>query len=175
MPRKFLKKWTPDPAKLKAQRHLRFFGDVLHASYLWQFNRGSVAKACAIGFFCMWIPVPFQTVLAAVGAVFFRANLPVSVALVFITNPLTMPPMFYFCFKIGALLIGTPAQKFNFELSIGWLANGMLLIWKPFLLGVSLVAVVSSVIAYYGTLLLWRLHILQKLRSGRALKTRRRQ
>ncbi|MHB8121170.1 MAG: DUF2062 domain-containing protein [Desulfuromonadaceae bacterium] len=175
MPRKFLKKWTPDPAHLKAHKHLRFLGDALHASHLWQFNRGNVAKACAIGFFCMWIPVPFQTVLAAAGAVLFRVNLPVSVALVFITNPLTMPPMFYFCYKVGALLLGTPAQKFNFELSMDWLANGMLLIWKPFVLGVSLVAVVSSVVAYYGTLLLWRLHIVQRLRNSRAVKSKRQQ
>ncbi|MHC1699003.1 MAG: DUF2062 domain-containing protein [Geobacteraceae bacterium] len=175
MPRKFLKKWTPDPSKLKANRHLRFFGDALHASFLWQFNRVNVAKACAIGIFFMWIPAPFQAVLAAAGAVFFRANLPVSVALVFISNPLTTPPMIYFCYKIGALLLGIPAQKFNFELSIDWLANEMLLIWKPFVLGVSLVAVVSSVVAYYGTLLLWRLHIIQKLRSSRAVRARRRQ
>jgi len=175
MPRKFLKKWTPDPEKLKTHRHLRFLGDALHASFLWQFNRGNVAKACAIGFFCMWIPVPFQTVLAAAGAVFFRANLPVSVALVFITNPFTMPPMFYFCYRLGTLLLGIPAQKFNVELSIDWLANGMLLIWKPLFLGVLLVAVVSSAVAYYSTLLLWRLHIIQKLRSSRAAKARRRQ
>jgi len=123
----------------------------------------------------MWIPVPFQTVLAAAGAVLFRVNLPVSVALVFITNPLTMPPMFYFCYKVGALLLGIPAQKFNFELSLDWLANGMLLIWKPFILGVSLVAVVSSAVAYYGTLLLWRLHIIQRLRNSREAKSRRQQ
>jgi uncharacterized protein len=174
MPRKFLKKWTPDPAKLKEHKHLRFLGDVLHASYLWQFNRVNVAKACAIGFFCMWIPVPFQTVLAAACAVFFRANLPVSVALVFITNPLTMPPMFYFCYKLGTVLLGIPAQKFNFELSIHWLANGMLLIWKPLFLGVALVAIVSSGAAYYGALLVWRLHIIQRLRSSRAARSRRR-
>lgn len=123
----------------------------------------------------MWIPIPFQTVLAAACAVFFRSNLPVSVALVFITNPLTMPPMFYFCYKIGTLLLGIPAQKINFELSIEFLADGMLLIWKPLFLGVSLVAVVSSVTAYYGTMLLWRLHIIQKLKNSRALKARRRQ
>lgn len=123
----------------------------------------------------MWIPVPFQTVLAAAGAVLFRVNLPVSVALVFITNPLTMPPMFYFCYKVGALLLGIPAQKFNFELSLDWLANGMLLIWKPFILGVSLVAVVSSAVAYYGTLLLWRLHIIQRLKNSREAKSKRQQ
>ncbi|MDD3293230.1 MAG: DUF2062 domain-containing protein [Geobacteraceae bacterium] len=175
MPRKFLKKWTPDPEKLKARRHLRLLGDTLHASFLWQFNRGNVAKACAIGIFCMWIPVPSQMLLAAIGAVYFRANLPVSVALVFVSNPLTTPAMSYFCYKLGAIILGIPAREFNFELSIDWLANGMLLVWKPFLLGVSLVAVVSSVVAYYGALLLWRLHIIQKLRSSRALRLRRRQ
>ncbi len=123
----------------------------------------------------MWIPVPFQTLLAAAGAVYFRANLPVSVALVFISNPLTTPAMSYFCYKLGAVLLGIPARKINFELSMDWLANGMLLVWKPFLLGVSLVAIVSTVVAYYGALLLWRLHIIQKLRSSRALRSKRRQ
>ncbi len=146
----------------------------MHASFLWQFNRGNVAKACAIGIFCMWIPVPSQMLLAAIGAVYFRANLPVSVALVFVSNPVTTPAMSYFCYKLGAILLGIPARKFNFELSIDWLANGMLLVWKPFLLGVSLAAVVSSVVAYYGALLLWRLHIIQKLRSNRALRLKRR-
>jgi uncharacterized protein len=170
MPRKFLKKWTPDPEKLREHKHLRFLGKALHASYLWQFSQNNVAKACAIGIFCMWIPVPFQTVLAAAGAVLFRANLPVSVALVFITNPLTMPPMFYFCYKLGTLLLGMPARQFNFELSMDWLTNGMLMIWKPLLLGVSLVAIISSATAYYGTFLLWRLHIIQKIRNRRLLK-----
>ncbi len=170
MPRKFLKKWTPNPESLKEHRHLRFLGTALHAAHLWQLNRSTVASACAIGVFCMWIPVPFQTVLAAVGAVLFRANLPVSVALVFITNPFTMPPMFYFTYKVGALLLGLPPQGFHFELSLGWLTTGMLQIWKPFVLGTSLVAVVTSLIAYYGALLLWNLHLFKRLRELRELR-----
>lgn len=174
MPRKFLRKWSPDPAKLKQHKHLQFLGDALHASFLWQLNRSNVARAFAIGIFCMWIPVPFQTVLAAVGAVLFRANMPVSVALVFITNPVTMPPMLYFAYKLGALLLGIPAQKFSFELRLDWLTNEMLLIWKPFALGLSLLAVTTSVLAYYGVLLFWRLHIVQKYKASRAFKAKSR-
>jgi len=175
MPRKFLRKWTPKPATLKEHKHLRFLGTALHAEYLWQLNRSSVARACAIGVFCMWIPVPFQTVLAAMGAILFRANLPVSVVLVFITNPFTMPPMFYFSYKIGALLLGLPPQGFKFELSLDWLTCGMLQIWKPFLLGTSLVAVATSLLAYYGALLLWNLHLIKRIRGVRKIRAGREQ
>lgn len=175
MPRKFLRKWTPKPAALKEHKHLRFLGTALHAEYLWQLNRSTVARACAIGVFCMWIPVPFQTVLAAMGAILFRANLPVSVVLVFITNPFTMPPMFYFTYKIGALLLGIPPQGFNFELSLSWLTNGMLKIWKPFLLGTSLTAVITSLLAYYGALLLWNLHLINRIRGVRRIRAEREQ
>lgn len=175
MPRKFLRKWTPHPTSLKEHKHLRFLGTALHAVHLWQMNRSTVARACAIGIFCMWIPVPFQTVLAALGAILFRANMPVSVALVFITNPLTMPPMFYFTYKIGALLLGLPPQKFNFELSLDWLTTGMLQIWKPFLLGTSLVAVVTSLLAYYGAQLLWNIHLFKRMKELRKIRSEREQ
>lgn len=175
MPRKFLKKWTPNPTTLKEHKHLRFLGTALHADYLWQLNRSTVARACAIGIFCMWIPVPFQTVLAAMGAILFRANLPVSVALVFITNPFTMPPMFYFSYKIGALLLGLPPQGFKFELSLSWLTNGMLHIWKPFILGTSLVAAVTSLLAYYGALLIWNVHLFRQIRIVRKIRAKREQ
>jgi hypothetical protein len=175
MPRKFLRKWTPHPTALKEHKHLRFLGTALHANHLWQLNRSTVARACAIGFFCMWIPVPFQTVLAAVVAILFRANLPVSVALVFITNPLTMPPMFYFTYKFGALLLGLPPKHFNFELSISWLTSGMLQIWKPLMLGTTLVAVTTSLLAYYGALLLWNLHLIKRIRGVRKFRANREQ
>jgi uncharacterized protein (DUF2062 family) len=49
-----------------------------------------------VGLFCAFIPVPFQMLLAAPSAIIFSANLPVSIALVWITNPITMPPIFFF-------------------------------------------------------------------------------
>jgi uncharacterized protein (DUF2062 family) len=37
-----------------------------------------------VGLFCAFIPVPFQMLLAAPSAIIFSANLPVSIALVWI-------------------------------------------------------------------------------------------
>lgn len=163
----------PDSDKLKQHKHLQFLGDTLHLPYLWQMNRRNVASAFAIGLFCMWLPIPLQSVLAAILAVIFRANLPLAVALVFITNPVTAPPMLYAAYKIGALLLGDSASDFNFEPSLEWLMNGFILIWKPLALGVSLLAVISGILGYYGIHLLWRLHLLQYLKKRRRRRRRR--
>jgi len=55
----------------------------------------------AVGLFCAFVPLPIQMLLAAAAAIIFRVNLPISVGLVWITNPVTIPPMFYFCYKVG--------------------------------------------------------------------------
>ncbi|MDQ7002853.1 MAG: DUF2062 domain-containing protein, partial [Ghiorsea sp.] len=131
MPRKLLKKYMPDPETIKNNKYLRVFGSLLHAKELWHFSRHTIAKAFAVGLFVGWIPVPFQMVIAAGGAILFRANLPMSVALVWITNPFTMPPMFYAAYKIGAMVMGLSEVPFEMELSLDWLINGALLIWQP--------------------------------------------
>jgi uncharacterized protein (DUF2062 family) len=81
--------------EIKGHKNLSFLGEKLHDPNLWHLNRRSVSAAFAIGLFAAWIPTPGQMVIAAIIALYFRANLPISVALVWITNPLTMPPMFY--------------------------------------------------------------------------------
>ncbi|MFN3786193.1 MAG: DUF2062 domain-containing protein [Thiothrix sp.] len=172
MPRKFLRKWYPDPEKLKEHKQLQFLGDTLNIPCLWYFNRRNVATAFAIGLGCMWLPIPFQSLLAAVLAVLFRANLPLSVVLVFITNPITMPPMLYGAYLLGANILGASTAGFNFEASLEWLTHGLLLIWKPFFLGVSIMAIASALLGYYGVQLLWRLHLLKHLKERRKRKQR---
>lgn len=65
-------------------------------------------------------------------AILCRVNLPISVALVWITNPLTMPPMFYAAYYLGAHLLGLPAV--DFELPVNWdgLRSVMATIGEPF-------------------------------------------
>ena len=65
MPKKTIKKLMPDHQKIKSNKHLQIFGDLLHNGNLWHLNRRSVAKAFAVGLFFAFVPVPFQMVLAA--------------------------------------------------------------------------------------------------------------
>ncbi|WP_305908512.1 DUF2062 domain-containing protein [Methylomarinum sp. Ch1-1] len=157
MPKKTIKKYMPNPEKLKEHKHLQFLGERLHEPNLWHLNRRSISLAFAIGLFVAWVPTPGQMAIAAVGAFYFRANLPVSVALVWVTNPLTMPPMFYFAYMSGLFLLGRELpNNNNFEFSIDSVMTSIGDIGGPFLFGCLILGIVSSTIGYFGMSLLWR-------------------
>ena len=159
MPKKLIKRWLPDQHTIKSNKHLQIFGDVLHDANLWHLNRRSASKAFAIGLFFAFIPVPFQMMLAAGSAIFFRANLPLSVALVWISNPLTIPPIFYACYKLGTILLGVPEQDFVFELTWDWVVSSLGTVSGPFLFGSGVCAVFFSIVGYFGINILWRISV----------------
>ena len=152
----------PKPHEIKNNKALSIFGTLLHDPNLWHMNRRSIAGAFMVGLFFAWWPVPFQMVLAAAGAILLRTNLPMSIALVWITNPLTMPPMFYFAYVVGTWIIDVPVVPFAMELSMEWLMNELSLIWKPFLTGCLVLAVISGAVGYFGMNYIWTHHVLKR-------------
>lgn len=162
MSKAFFKKYLPDPEKIKQHKNLQFLGERLHEPNLWHLNRRSVAKAFAIGLFCAWIPTPTQMAFAAITAFYLRANLPISVVLVWITNPITMPPLFYFAYRVGLWTMGQPSPAEGFEFSVDGLLSGLSDIWPPFLLGCFIIGVICSSIGYWGANYLWRQHIAKR-------------
>jgi len=157
MPRKFIKRFMPDHKKIREQKCLRFLGTCLHTPSLWHLNRHSVAGAFFIGLFCAFMPIPFQMVLAAVLAVFFQVNIPISVALVWLTNPVTMPPLFYFCYEIGQWILGLPDKEdFHFEANWQWMADLFSHGWQPFLLGCLVCGLIVGLVGYCAVHVLWR-------------------
>jgi len=162
MPRKFFQRFLPSPQTIKKNKTLQIFGDWLHDPNLWHLNRRSVAGAFAVGLFFAWMPVPFQMALAAGAAIWLRTNLPISVVLVWLTNPFTIPPMFYFAYLVGTWIIGEPPTDFSFELTFDWLLNELAASWKPFLVGCFTVAAISSVIGYFSIDAFWRYSVAKK-------------
>lgn len=156
MPKKLIKKFLPDPKMLKDHKHLKIFGRLIHDPNLWHLNRYSVATAFSVGFFFAFVPVPFQMVLAAAVAIVVHANLPISVALVWLTNPITMPPIFYFAYRLGAWILGHPPQKFKFEASMDWLIESMKTIGPAFLFGCFVCGVFLAVTSNIAVRLIWR-------------------
>ncbi|WP_164970052.1 DUF2062 domain-containing protein [Arcobacter sp. CECT 8983] len=116
MPRKKLKKVLPTHEKIQAQRFLKIFGKFLHKRELWSVSRRKVVGGVLIGIFVACLPMPLQMVLSTLLAIYFNVNLPISFALIFISNPITMPPLFYFEYKLGNLILGnTNPVEFNFH------------------------------------------------------------
>jgi uncharacterized protein (DUF2062 family) len=173
MPRKFLQRFMPSPQTVREHKILSMFGDWLHDPNLWHLNRRSAAGAFAVGMFFMWVPVPFQMVLAAGAAILIRTNLPLSVALVWITNPFTIAPMFYFAYKLGSWIVGVPPTEFIFELSMQWLSNELEAIWLPFLVGCFTMSAVSSVLGYFLIDWIWRYSVLRRRSSKRRARDSR--
>ncbi len=171
MPRKFLKQFIPSQ-KIQKEKSLGIFGELLHDKNLWHLNRRSVSVACAIGLFCAFIPIPFQMLLAAGLAIIFRCNLPISVALVWITNPITMPPLFFLAYKVGTWLTNVYPGPFDFELSLNWLFTELRERWQPFLMGCLFMGTLSGLIGFISARVLWRLYIVIFWRSRKLRKQR---
>ncbi len=162
MARKIFKRLTPKPDTIKDHRMLKMFGTLIHDPQLFHLTRHSVSTAFAIGLFWTCIPIPVQMFLAAGMAIIFRANIIISVGLVWITNPLTIPFIFGFFYLIGTWLLNIPVVPINIELTWQWLETVFLTIWQPLLLGSVVAAVISSVIGYFGIRLFWRIHAVSR-------------
>ncbi len=165
MPKHLIKRITPDHDRIRNHKHLKVFGTLLHDPNLWHLNRRSAAGAFGVGLFMAFVPLPSQMLLAAAAAVVLRVNLPISVALVWITNPITIPPMFYFAYKVGAFTLGHEAQALDFELSIEWLMSSLNDVWAPLLLGCLICSTLLSAIGYFCIHALWRLHVMNHLKK----------
>ncbi len=175
MAKKLIKRYLPDPHKIRDHKHLRLFGALLHDPNLWHLNRRSVSGAFAVGLFMAFVPMPFQMIPAAALAILFRVNLPISAALVWLTNPVTMTPVFYFCYNLGAWLLDTPVHTVEFEITWEWISTELVRIWKPFLFGSFLVASASAIIGFFGMRALWRWHVIrdwERRKEKRGLKTK---
>ena len=149
----------PSHELIKGHKNLQFLGDKLHDPNLWHLHRQSVSMAFAVGLFCAWIPTPGQMALAAIGAFYFRANLPVAVALVWITNPITMPPLFYFAYLVGLSVLNLPAATFSLDAVL----SGDILL--PFLTGCLLIGIVCATVGYFGIDYFWRYYAANKWAS----------
>ncbi len=166
--KKLIDKFIPDPEVIKRHKSLQFLGDKLHEPNLWHLNRRSISMAFAVGLFCAWIPTPTQMAIAAVGAIYYRANLPLSVGLVWITNPVTMPPLFYFAYKVGLWFMNQSAVADESEFSISGMFSGLGDVWQPFLAGCFIMGIVSSAAGYFGIQYYWQQHITKKWAERKA-------
>lgn len=178
MARKILQRLLPHPDRIKHHKALEKLGHRIHDPNLWHLNRRSAAAAVAIGLFVAFIPAPGQMLLAALLALYFRANLVISVITVWISNPLTMPPLFYAAYIIGSWLMMDPsslAEVPTFSFSMEWLQAELLQFWKPFLLGSFALGSVSATVGYFLVRSLWRWHAIQNWQTRLAQRQARKQ
>lgn len=179
MARKLLKRFFPSPSEIKQHKALQFLGDLLHDPNLFHLNRHSVSVAFFWGLFVAMLPIPGQMAVAAAAALFFRCNLPICVALVWITNPLTMPFFFFIAYEIGKFLLQVDTNAVanaeavarisfrdfwdlivdnQYRAALAWLGSELGSVWKPFLLGSVVGGLLFGALGYLGMQAYWRWH-----------------
>jgi uncharacterized protein (DUF2062 family) len=132
------------------------FRHLLHDHRLWGIRRKTVVPAFSLGLFIACLPFPGHFVSAALAALALRINIPVASVTTFVVNPLTVGPLFYFEYQLGALLLSIESGPPQFELSIDWVTHTFVSIWQPMLLGSVLVGSVIALLGFVILDALWR-------------------
>jgi len=156
MPRKTLRRWLPDPHKIVESRAIRWMGPLFSDPNLFHINRTSISASFFIGLFCAFLPIPGQTIIAALLALTFRTNLPLAMALIWISNPLTIAPMFLFSYGVGILLLGQETIPLSIEMTWDWAVAQGQAIWLPLLIGSVVCGLISGGLGYLIIHQLWR-------------------
>lgn len=167
MPRRFFKSISPSRRSVSAQRWLAPVRHLLDEPNLWAIRRRSVAPAVAIGLFWAWLPIPGHTFWSGLTAIGTKVQLPLAMILTWVTNPVTIVPMYYVAYRVGRWLLGIPPREFRFELSVSWFTGEFLEIWQPLMLGCTLLGVASAVIGYITVDQLWRSQVGDYIRRKR--------
>lgn len=132
------------------------FRHLLHDNHLWGIRRKTVVPAVAWGTFVAFLPIPGHVLVAVLGSLPIRCNIPVAALSTFVSNPVTIGPIYYFSYLVGAKLLGITPGPFAIELSLEWLTGTFLSLWQPLLLGCVLVGTVAALIAYVFLDVFWR-------------------
>ncbi len=173
MLRPLLRRWLPNPDKLRAHRSLRWMGPLLDRAWLWRASRHGVAAGLASGFFLgLLVPIG-QVVFACVAALVLRANLPAAVFATFVSNPLTTPAILLAGYHLGTLVLGVPPSLAEGVLAEMPLVERLTAMGEPLLVGLSIMATGGAVLCYVGVVSVWRLPGLVRLFRQRRSAQRR--
>lgn len=167
MIRKVLKKTSSRSEKLdkfldKYNLSREFFG----------VNRRSVTRGVWIGLFWGFIPMPMQMVAVVLSTFAFRFNIPIAIAMVWLSNPITMPPMYYMEYLTGNFLLGQEGLD-DIELTMEWFTENFDQILIPLYVGTSFYSVIVSTLIYFLVNWLWIKSVHEEKRGRKARHQRK--
>ncbi len=117
-------------------------------------NRKMVTRGVYVGLFWGFIPMPMQMLAVIAVTPFLRFNVPIALAMVWLSNPFTMPPMYYFEYLTGNILLGREGIQ-DIELTLEWFSNNMSDIFVPLYVGTAFYSIIVSGLIYLTLNWLW--------------------
>jgi len=178
---KAMRNAMPSRESLENNRFVRPVAHRVLAPQLWRFTRRSVPRGVALGLIVgILLMIPgVQIAGAALLALPVRANVPLAVAMTFLSNPATTPFILGLAYYVGRIMLGRSGDMSAFTALIEHHAS--LREWTSWLIGetapvmlfgLTVVSVVTAVIGYFAAKWFWRERMGRKWRT-RVVRRRR--
>lgn len=141
-------------------------------------NRKSVSKGVFVGLFWGFIPMPMQMLAVLATTPFIKFNVPLAISTVWLSNPITMPFMYYMEYLTGNFILGRDNID-SIELTLDWFSDNMADIFVPLYVGTAFYSIVVSFVIYLLINRLWISSVKiekdekNQLRKDRVVKRRR--
>lgn len=116
-------------------------------------NRKSITRGLLVGIFWGFIPMPMQMLAVVFTIPFFRFNVPIALTMVWLSNPITMPFMYYMEYITGTFLLGMDAL--HVQMSLKWFEHHLDDIFIPLYTGTLFYAIIVSSTVYFTINWLW--------------------
>ena len=175
-PQRWLKNLTPDRQALEKLWCLRPFASTVCDRGCWAFKHKSVIRAFSLGLLIAFVPptplLPLHLTLCALFGIVFRLNIPVLVATVFVSNPLTWFPQIAGSLWVGAKLMGLDLMPLFREVTHHNLLAHLNRLWTPLLLGALVLGLLAAGTGYLLAQAVWQMRVLYRLRRRRRSRTR---
>ncbi len=128
---------------------------------IWILNRKHIAGGLGLGVTLAFVPLPIQMFLCVPLSIILRVNLPAALGAVWLSNPLTAAPIFFFALRVGQLATNqTDSWEIaNATFSITDMANLMEIIWVPLFTGCAICGSVAGLTTYLLVNFCWRLQV----------------
>lgn len=131
-------------------------------------KRNMVIRGSILGLFIAFLPIPFQMLFVLLFLPLFKFNIFVAIILCWVTNPITMPFIFYIEYQIGAYLLNI--EMLNVSMTLSWFNDNFDKILYPLYLGAIIVSSVTSSLSYYVITHLWKDSVKQERKNKRQKK-----
>jgi len=117
-------------------------------------NRKSISRGVLIGLFWAFIPMPMQMLGVMFTTPLFRFNVPIAISMVWLSNPFTMPPMYYMEYLTGNIILGREGIE-DIEMSMEWFSEHFDDILIPLYTGTAFYSLIVSTMIYFLINWLW--------------------
>ena len=119
--KKRLRRWFPTAQTLEQMRGFAWLGHYLRLHpRLWVLHRRGVALGVALGVGIGVFPLPLQMPAAMLVAVLLRANVAAAAAATWLTNPLTMAPIWGLSAYLGSFVVPRQVAIKSSEVTTQW-------------------------------------------------------